>query len=321
MVALTRSAVAEGRLVIVSGAARGVGVGICRQTLEADPKAHVLCTARKIEDANTLATELNERFGPPDRAHAFQLDVTSEASCRSLAEALRPEGTLGGSFRDSKAPLVLVNNAGVAYDLPWFPTPWPVEAAATTLDVNLFGSERLTRAMLPYLQQSEDGRAIFVSSGGGRANMARHDEKQRQHLLDENLTWKDIQKLAKKFIQEYQDAAKVAIDGVDDSDVQQLPFLSPSGLWMQSYGFSKACMGAYCAIVARRHPSLLSMTCSPGFIATDMSRSYVRYDELKTVDEGGEVIAWMSTEDKTKLESGVFYTPDKGYLGFVADLN
>ena len=78
-------------------------------------------------------------------------------------------------------------------------------------------------------------------------------------------------------------------------------------------------MGSYASILARKHPSLLSITCSPGFIATDMSQSYAKYDELKTVDEGGDVIAWLSTETKEKMQSGVFYQPDHKAVGFVAD--
>ena len=101
--------------------------------------------------------------------------------------------------------------------------------------------------------------------------------------------------------------------------MKRLPFLAPSGLWLQSYGTSKSLMGSYASILARKHPSLLSITCSPGFIATDMSQSYAKYDELKTVDEGGDVIAWLSTETKEKMQSGVFYQPDHKAVGFVAD--
>mmetsp|Transcript_32263 Transcript_32263/g.95017 ORF Transcript_32263/g.95017 Transcript_32263/m.95017 type:complete len:321 (+) Transcript_32263:45-1007(+) len=311
------------RLVIVSGAARGVGLGICRQTLATDPTTHVLCTARKLEQAQALASELNAKYpGPPARAHAAQLDVSDESSCMALADALKPGGPLG-DIRNPTDPLVVVNNAGITFDLPWFPSPWPPTAAAKTLDVNLFGAERLTRAFLPHLLESDDGRAIFVSSGGGRANMARMAEENRSKLLSEDLTWEDIVDLAQTFTKEYEDLAQAAIDAENrgEEDVKHLPFLAPSGLWLQAYGTSKSLMGAYCSILARKCPSLLSMTCSPGFIATDMSRSYAKFDELKTIDEGGEVIAWMATEPKKNMQSGVFYQPDRNAVGFVADLN
>ena len=310
------------RLVVVSGAARGIGLGICRQVLCAEPTTQVLCTARKLEQAQALASELNAKYpGPPTRAHAAQLDVSDEDSCMALAEAL-DSGSLG-DIRNPTDPLVVVNNAGITFDLPWFSSPWPPFAAAKTLDVNLFGAERLTRAFLPHLLQSEDGRVIFVSSGGGRANMARMSEENRNKLLSDELAWEDIVQLSEIFTREYGEFAQAAIDAENrgEEDVKHLPFLAPSGLWLQSYGTSKSLMGAYASILARKHPSLLSLTCSPGFIATDMSKTYAKYDELKTADEGGDVIAWLSTEAKEKMQSGVFYQPDHKQCGFVADLN
>jgi NAD(P)-dependent dehydrogenase (short-subunit alcohol dehydrogenase family) len=311
------------RLVVVSGAARGIGLGICRQTLAAEPNTQVLCTARKLEQAQALASELNAKYpGPPTRAHAAQLDVSDEDSCIALADALKPGGSLG-EIRNPTDPLVVVNNAGITFDLPWFPSPWPPTAAAKTLDVNLFGAERLTRAFLPHLLQSDDGRVIFVSSGGGRANMARMSEENRHKLLSEDLTWEEIVELSEIFTREYEEFAQAAIDAENrgEEDVKHLPFLAPSGLWLQSYGTSKSLMGAYASILARKHPSLLSLTCSPGFIATDMSSTYAKYETLKTVEEGGDVIAWLSTETKEKMQSGVFYQPDHKAVGFVADLN
>lgn len=245
------------RLVVVSGAARGIGLGICRQVLCAEPTTQVLCTARKLEQAQALASELNAKYpGPPTRAHAAQLDVSDEDSCVALADALKPGGSLG-DIRNPTDPLVVVNNAGITFDLPWFPSPWPPLAAAKTLDANLFGAERLTRAFLPHLLQSEDGRIIFVSSGGGRANMARMSEENRNKLLSDDLEWEDIVELSEIFTREYAEFAQAAIDAENrgEEDVKHLPFLAPSGLWLQSYGTSKSLMGAYASILARKHPS------------------------------------------------------------------
>ena len=106
------------RLVVVSGAARGIGLGICRQTLAAEPTTQVLCTSRKLEQAQALAAELNAKYpGPPTRAHAAQLDVSDEESCLALADALKPGGSLG-DIRNPTDPLVVVNNAGITFDLP-----------------------------------------------------------------------------------------------------------------------------------------------------------------------------------------------------------
>ena len=74
--------------------------------------------ARCLEKAEALAKELG--------ATPVQLDVSDAASCLACAR-------LVAALRKGR-PLTVVHNAGVAYDLPWFPTPWPQQAAKDTLD-------------------------------------------------------------------------------------------------------------------------------------------------------------------------------------------
>ena len=164
---------AAGRLVVVSGANRGVGLGIVHQLLQLDRDVHVAVLARSLPSAEQACASLEGSSGS-SRAHAVQCDVTDDASCQAAAATI---ATLGGS-----SLMALVNNAGVAVDLPWFPTPWPASAAADTLAVNLWGAARLTRALEPQLLAAEDGRVIFVSSGGGRANMRRMAPERREQL-------------------------------------------------------------------------------------------------------------------------------------------
>jgi len=345
------STMSTGRLIVVSGASRGVGVGICRQTLKLDAKADVVVTARNLDRAKEIRDELAKALPSVQhvthsadqhhqRVHAYQCDVTDEVSCSSLVDMLVENGLLpplSHSIIDSKKddkdapaprqqqirPLSLVNNAGIALDVPWIPAPWSSSFAYDTLNVNLYGAERLTRAFLPHLLNSTDGRVIFVSSGAGRTNMKRMEEGPRNKLLSEDLTWDDIQTMADTFQKEYETAAgeEVRKTGLEQGDKpqQQLPFLSPSsGLWLQSYGFSKACLGAYCQILARKYPPLFSIACSPGFIQTDMTRQYGKFDELKSVEEGGEVEAWLATtDDRGTLQSGVFYQPNQIVVSWV----
>ena len=316
------------RWVVVSGSNRGVGMGICRQVLACDPHAHVVVTARQVNQAEAVREDLQQQYcrnadeSFPSRVHAHALDVTDEASCLALADYVASQdGFHKNNHHPTNPPLTLVNNAGVAYDLPWFPIPWPAHAAAQTLQVNLWGAERLTRAFLPLLRPSSDGRVVNVSSGGGRANLRKMAAPNRDKLLDnETLTWSDVENMAHTFIRDYEHAATVAAQSVDDGDTKQLPFLSPSGFWLQSYGFSKACLGAYTQLLARQYNNdLLAVACSPGFIATDMSSSYPQYDTLKTIDEGGAFVAHLATADRSTLQNGVFYQPDKGVVPFVAD--
>lgn len=148
--------------------------------------------------------------------------------------------------------------------------------------------------------------------------MQRMDASVRKQLLDESLTWPAIHALAERFTREYEDAA-VAATASPEVPEMQLPFLSPTGLWLQSYGFSKACLGAYCQVVGRTHPSVLSVSCSPGFVRTDMARTYSGDIELKSINEGGETPAWLATCNRDMLQSGVFYQPDRSVVGWVAE--
>mmetsp|Transcript_86314 Transcript_86314/g.241389 ORF Transcript_86314/g.241389 Transcript_86314/m.241389 type:complete len:284 (-) Transcript_86314:154-1005(-) len=211
-----------GRLVVVTGAARGIGVGICRQVLLQDAESEVVVAARDLSRAEAVAGELGAR------AHAIQCDVSSTSSCGQAAEAI-------ASLRRGRA-LSLVNNAGVAYDLPWFPTPWPANAARDTVEVNLLGARRMTQSLLPHLLDPRSpGRVVLVSSGAGPLNMKRMAEPRRQELLAESLEWDSVEALAEEFVREYEAAAQA-----HEAGGPSLPFLSASGLWLQSYGFSKA---------------------------------------------------------------------------------
>ena len=298
------------KLVVISGCgSRGVGLGIARQVLKTTDDCDVVVMARSFHRAASIATELGAR------AHAIECDVTSDSSCKAATDKIR---AIGGSEL-----LALVNNAGYAADLPWFPKPWPAEAASATLAVNLFGAHRLTVALLPQLLSSADGRVVMVSSGGGRLNMKRMEEERRQQLLlaTDTLTWDAIEEMAATFTIEYETAAAQQSDDTDSclETHEFLPFMSDSGFWLQSYGFSKACLASYCQILQREEPSLLCTTCSPGWVATEMSSTYTGDAEMRSIDEGGEVPAWLACGDRSGITSTGFFMPDRSVVSWVAD--
>eukprot|EP00928_Gymnodinium_smaydae_P005934 TRINITY_DN12058_c0_g1_i2.p1 TRINITY_DN12058_c0_g1~~TRINITY_DN12058_c0_g1_i2.p1 ORF type:complete len:311 (+),score=49.35 TRINITY_DN12058_c0_g1_i2:66-998(+) len=309
MVAASRAV--SGRLVVVTGAARGVGFGICQQVLEMDPDSEVVVLARSFEKAAEVSRELGSR------AHPGCCDVRSEESCRAAAAAV-------ADLRRGR-PLSLINNAGVGLDLPWMQGPWPASTAQETLDVNLHGAWRITEALLPeLLDDSSSGRVIFVSSGAGPANMKKMGEERRDSLLDaQNLSWQKLRAIADAFVHEYEVAAKAAAEaGVsagadgDSQAQQQLPCLSASGFWLQSYGFSKACLNAYCRLLARDQPRLICATCSPGFVDTDMVKTYSGDSKLRSVKEGGDVPAWLACSDG--VETAGIYNADRSKGDWVA---
>jgi NAD(P)-dependent dehydrogenase (short-subunit alcohol dehydrogenase family) len=239
------SAAAISRLVVISGCgSRGIGLGIARQVLSMDEHCEVVVMARSLSRAQSVAEELGIR------AHAVECDVTSDASCQAAAAAIHE---MGGSDL-----LALVNNAGFAADLPWFPKPWPAEAAAATMDVNLFGAHRLTQALMPHLLASSDGRVVFVSSGGGRLNLKRMAEDRRQQLLDTDaLSWDEIDQLARTFVAEYESAAEEQSAETDSclETLELLPYMSPSGFWLQSCARAASEQKAQDAALPRLQPT------------------------------------------------------------------
>ncbi len=129
---------------LVTGASSGIGAASARR-LAADG-FHVVLGARRRDRLDTLAKEIG--------GTALTLDVTDQASVDELVEAV-PECR------------VLVNNAGGAKGLD------PIENAdpddwAWMYDVNVLGTLRVTKAMLPALERSGAGHVVVMSSTAGR---------------------------------------------------------------------------------------------------------------------------------------------------------
>jgi NADP-dependent 3-hydroxy acid dehydrogenase YdfG len=131
------------RVAVVTGASSGIGAATARR-LVADG-FDVVMGARRMDRLEPLAASIGAR--------ALPLDVTDASSVAAFAAALDRVD-------------VLVNNAGGAFDAA------PVAEAdldswARTYDVNVLGTVRLTKALLPALRASGAGDVLFVGSTAG----------------------------------------------------------------------------------------------------------------------------------------------------------
>lgn len=144
---LTRSGSSQGpgagRTAVVTGASSGIGAATAAR-LAADG-FDVVLGARRMDRLTELAGAIGAR--------ALPLDVTDAASVDAFASALDRVD-------------VLVNNAGGAFDAN------PVADAdldswARTYEVNVLGTVRLTKALLPALMASGAGDVLFVGSTAG----------------------------------------------------------------------------------------------------------------------------------------------------------
>ncbi len=140
------------RVAIVTGGGRGLGREIAAQYVAAG--ARVLITGRDQAVLDATASELG--------VEALRADVAKAEDCARVVERAEALGPVS----------ILVNNAGVygpmgAIDqVDW--DEW-VEA----MQINLFGTVLMTRAVLPGLRAREYGKIVNLSGGGATAPLPR----------------------------------------------------------------------------------------------------------------------------------------------------
>lgn len=140
---MKRSGTTRGKIVAVTGGARGIGKALAAQFTAAG--ARVAIGDRDLEAAEDTAAELG--------VHAFGLDVTDPDSFAGFLSAVR--GELG--------PIdVLVNNAGIMWVGAFDEEPDP--ATRAQLDVNLLGVINGIKTTAPAMREAERGHLITVAS-------------------------------------------------------------------------------------------------------------------------------------------------------------
>nr|WP_300144732.1 SDR family oxidoreductase [Propionicimonas sp.] len=125
---------------VVTGASSGIGAATARML--AAEGFEVICAARRADRVQALADEIGGR--------ALACDVTADADVAALADAAGPELE------------VLVNNAGGAFGQEPVAEA-DVDAWQRMYAVNVIGTEKVTRALLPALVAAR-GAIVFVTS-------------------------------------------------------------------------------------------------------------------------------------------------------------
>ncbi len=156
------NAMLKDRVVLVTGASRGIGRAIAVHL--AQQGAHVAGTATTVEGAAAIEADLR----------------TIHPDCLGLALDVRDPEAIGVAIETVKAKLgpigILVNNAGVTRDM--LAIRMRDEEWDTVLDTNLKAVFQLSRAVMRDMMKARTGRIINIGSvvgatgNGGQANYA-----------------------------------------------------------------------------------------------------------------------------------------------------
>ncbi len=142
----------ENRVVVITGAARGIGAATARLVAARGGKVYALDIAK-----DGLAS-LKAELGLPD-AQVIPLDLGHQSSVKETIDAI---------FAQAGRIDSLINTAGIVgptnvkvEDVKW-------EDFETTLRINLFGTIWLTQAVIPYMKKAKYGRIAHVASIAGK---------------------------------------------------------------------------------------------------------------------------------------------------------
>jgi len=144
----------QGRSAIITGANQGLGLAIAAAYVQAG--ANVLLCARDGERLAAAQRQVAALAQPGQQVCALVADVSDPADVeRIVAMALRVFGQL----------TILVNNAGI------YGPKGPLETVdwvewVRAMEINLFGSVLMCRAVLPHFKAQQYGKIIQLSGGG-----------------------------------------------------------------------------------------------------------------------------------------------------------
>ncbi|MBU3606149.1 SDR family oxidoreductase [Polynucleobacter sp. MWH-Creno-3A4] len=153
--------VLAGKVAIITGANQGLGLEIAKKY--ASSGAHLMLCARNVNLLEAATHEVAKLAGSEQKIVCQVADVSNESDVNELVAATIAQ--LGGCH-------VLVNNAGVygpkgeIESIEW--VDW-----VRAIEINIFGSILMSRAVLPHFKMQHYGKIIQLSGGGATSPMPR----------------------------------------------------------------------------------------------------------------------------------------------------
>jgi carbonyl reductase 1 len=266
---------------VVSGSNQGIGLEIVRKLATDNPNDMIVyLTSRDLARGELALQQLKLA-----NVRLCQLDITDQQSVDRLAahlDAAHPNGID-----------VLVNNAGIAAKGSVF----DAEVARWTIDTNLYGTMRLTDALMPLLQRGRrPARIVMVSSRVGLLSKLTSDEL-RARFVDPKLDVGGLTELVTEFI-----------ESIDDGSYEQ------KGFPKTTYGVSKVALSTYTRILARQLPSdaLLIAAGCPGWCRSNMAGDKAP----RSAAQGAEVFVRLASAPLDASAHGNFYVDDFQHIDY-----
>ena len=144
----------EGKVAIITGANQGLGLEIARKYAQAG--AQLAICARNGDLLTQAESELRESASASQGILARTADISKQEDVLALVEATRRQfGRID----------ILVNNAGI------YGPKGAIEAVdwsewLRAMEINLYGSVLMCRAVLPHFKASGGGKIVQLSGGG-----------------------------------------------------------------------------------------------------------------------------------------------------------
>jgi NAD(P)-dependent dehydrogenase (short-subunit alcohol dehydrogenase family) len=169
----------KGKVALVTGGSRGIGLMIARGYVEAGAKTYI--SSRKAAVCDEVAKELSKTGA----CIALPADLSTEAECRRLADEI--------AKRETKLD-ILVNNAGANWGAPL--AEYPDSAWDKVLALNVKSIFHLTRFLVPLLEKAskpgDPARVINIGSIDGMRvpaleNYSYSASKAAVHMLTRHL--------------------------------------------------------------------------------------------------------------------------------------
>lgn len=136
-----------GKVAVITGAAGGIGFATAKRFLQESAKV-AICDVRQ-ESVDKAVAELSE-FG---EACGFVCDITNRAQCDELAKkVIEKYGQID----------ILINNAGITKDAQFY--KMADEDFYSVIQVNLFGTYNMSKAVVPYMMERRYGKICSASS-------------------------------------------------------------------------------------------------------------------------------------------------------------